>query len=473
MDYLYEAVDPSGRTVLGKIEAQNEIEVQRKLTQMGYRAQTIAAAQNSNTQAGAVAARPAGLGATAVASSSTHGALQSGAQTAARSSGITLAGNAAKLGTRTTVQSQSRTTNAPARSNFLLNPINPNASKLGGVSTRDLAFYFQQLAPLTKSGMTIYAALDNLAARTPNKNLAQTAREMAEAARKGQRISDTMELYPRIYPDHIVGMVRAGEMGGFLEIALAEIALNFEQNIALYKGMWIPKLMASQAIYLLPIIVPLMPCIFASMDFAANMRLYMKWELVLLPLTALLHLLILHSAKQARLPQYRRIRDSVSLRIPAFGNLQRVSALSAFVRMLRRLHQAGVAPIQAWECAMNTADNVIIREKLASSYEKMNQGASFSDAFAATGLFDSQIENLVITGQHSGEIVESLDKAADHYQERVFDATVRAKRVMWSMGLTTMLVLGGGAICWLTYSEYHSMFGWVDKNFSTDFLPLI
>lgn len=469
MDYLYEAVDSSGRTVMGKIEANDEVEVRRKLTQMGYRAQTVAAAQN--TAVNAVTPRPAGLGATAVTASSGRSAMQTGAQTAARSSGITLAGNAAKLSARTTAQTQSQSrTSTAARSNFLLNPVNPNASKLGGVSTRDLAFYFQQLAPLTKSGMTIYAALDNLAARTPNKNLAQTAREMAEAARKGQRISDTMELYPRIYPDHIVGMVRAGEMGGFLEIALAEIALNFEQNIALYKGMWIPKLMASQAIYLLPIIIPFMPCLFRSLDVAANMALYLKWELVLLPLTALLHLLILRSAKQARLPQYRRFRDSMSLRIPAFGNLQRVAALSAFVRMLRRLHHAGVAPIQAWECAMNTADNVIIREKLASSYDKMNQGASFSDAFAATGLFDNQIENLIITGQHSGEIVESLDKAADHYQERVFDATVRAKRTMVSMGLITMLVIGGGALAWLEHSYFKGMF----QLFSADdgFLPL-
>ncbi len=470
MDYLYEAVDPSGQTVLGKIEANDEVEVRRKLTQMGYRPQTVAVAQKPAVNA--VAPYQTGMGSVAVASNPVRSGMQNGTQTAARSSGITLAGNAAKLGARTTTQSQSQSRTSTAfNSNFLINPVNPNASKLGGVSTRDLAFYFQQLAPLTKSGMTIFAALDNLAARTPNKNLAQTAREMAEAARKGQRISDVMELYPRIYPDHIVGMVRAGEMGGFLEIALAEIALNYEQNIALYKGMWIPKLLASQAIYLLPIVIPLMPCIFSGMDIAANMLLYAKWELFLLPLTALVHWLILRGAKQAQLPQYRRFRDSTSLRLPAFGNLQRVVALSAFVRMLRRLHHAGVAPIQAWECAMNTADNVIIREKLASSYQRMNQGASFSDAFAATGLFDGQVENLIITGQHSGEIVESLDKAADYYQEQVYNATVRARRTMLSMGITTMLILGGGAFCWLTYSEFHSMFGWVDKNFAPDFLP--
>lgn len=467
MDYLYEAVDASGRTVMGKLDAVDEGEVRRKLMQMGYRPQTVAATR----PVGSVVAPPqASRSSIAVATPPAQSRMQTGAQNATRSSGITLAGNAAKVGARTTSQSQSRTSTA-APSHFLLNPVNPNASKLGGVSTRDQAFFFQQLASLVKSGMTIYAALDNLAARTPHKNLAQTAREMAEAARKGRRVSEIMEIYPRIYPDHIAGMVRAGETGGFLEIALAEIALNFEQNIALYKGMWLPKLLAAQSLYLIPIMGPLMPCLLHSMNLAANVRLYLMWEMILLPLTALLHLAILYGMKRARLPQYRRFVDQMSLRIPAIGNLQRTVALSAFVRMLRRLHQAGVAPIDAWECAMNTADNVVIRERLATSYQMMNNGASFADAFAGTGLFDSQIENLVITGQHSGEIVESLDRAADFYQDRVYEETTKTRRAMMSFGVTTMLILGGGAMLWFVKSYFAGIFNFVDENFSTGFLP--
>lgn len=469
MDYLYEAVDASGRTVMGKIDAMDEGEVRRKLSQMGYRPQTVALGRPA-VQTNAVVPRQAGTGSVAVASPPAHSSMQTGAS-AARSGGITLAGNAAKVGARAATQTQNRT-GTIAGSNLLPTTVDPNASKLGGVSTKELAFYFQQLGSLVKSGMTIFAALDNLAPRTPNKNLAQTAREMAEAARKGQRVSEVMAHYPRIYPDHIVGMVRAGETGGFLEIALAEIALNFEQNLALYKGMWFPKLLASQALYFLPILIPLMPCLLSSLDVGANMRLYLKWELILLPLTAALHLLFLRAVKHSQLPQYRRLRDTVSLKLPAFGDLQRTVALSAFVRMLRRLHQAGVPPIDAWECAMNTADNIVIRERLAASYQQMNKGASFADAFAGTGLFDSQIENLVITGQHSGEIVESLDKAADFYQDAVYTATTRARRTMLSIGVTTMLVLVGGAGLWFVHSYFHGMFDFVDKNFSTDYLPL-
>ncbi|MCW3053802.1 MAG: hypothetical protein JWN14_2972, partial [Chthonomonadales bacterium] len=106
MDYLYEAVDPSGQTVLGKIEANDEVEVRRKLTQMGYRPQTVAVAQKPAVNA--VAPYQSGVASVAVASNPARNAMQNSAQTAARSSSITLAGNAAKLGARTTAQSQSQ-----------------------------------------------------------------------------------------------------------------------------------------------------------------------------------------------------------------------------------------------------------------------------------------------------------------------------------------------------------------------------
>ena len=80
MDYLYEAVDPSGRTVLGKIEATDEVEVRRKLTQMGYRPQTVAVAQNA--AASAVAPRQTGMGSVAVAPNAVRAGMQTGAQTA-------------------------------------------------------------------------------------------------------------------------------------------------------------------------------------------------------------------------------------------------------------------------------------------------------------------------------------------------------------------------------------------------------
>ena len=374
-----------------------------------------------------------------------------------------LSGNAAKTSTK----ARTKTTQATAPSTSGVLPPIANASKLGGASSRDLMLFFQQLASLVKSGMTINSALDNLGPRTRNANISKTAREMADAAKAGGRVSDVMARYPRIYPDHVVGMVRAGELGGFLEIALAEIAYTYEQNIALYKGAWIPKFLALQAFLALPLGLPLMSSILkvrpgGNLDMKANLHDYIIQAAIQFVICGILYFLVVFGVKQLQLPQFRRFRDNLSLKMPPFGALQRQAALANFVRMLRRLYQAGVSPTQAWEGAMWTASNVVIREKLAGSYDMMQKGASFADAFTATGLFHDSIEQLLVTGQASGQMPEMLDQAAGYYQEQVEESASKVRRAMFLWGIRAMLVFGGILICYVAYSYFHGMFNFVD-----------
>ncbi|HLK58693.1 MAG TPA: type II secretion system F family protein [Chthonomonadaceae bacterium] len=502
MNFFYEATDATGNTVVGKIDAESEQEAKRNLMLMGYRPRSLApnpgavsipppvvheepeepslatghskAPDRSAAVAGVMGTPPVpamsgGVGTNAYPAAQNYtgmhalGGAQVAMQTggAARSGGITLAGNAARLGVGSVNKTQQR--------NAALGASNPNASKLAGVSNRELMLFFQQLASLVKSGMTIYTALENLGPRTKNANLSKVAREMAEAAHAGRRVSDVMALYPRIFPDHIVGMVRAGEMGGFLEISLAEIAQNYEQNVSLYRGSWLPKLMATQSFLMLALVIPLIPSLFAVKDnftVGGFLSLYMKQEAVVLAIFGAIYLGIRWGSRHLQLPHLRYFRDSWALRIPPFGDLQRQVALFNFVKMLRKLYHAGVAPIHAWEGAMNTASNVVIRDKLATSYEMMQKGASFSDAFTATGLFADNVEQLIVTGQHSGEMIESLDRAADAYDERVQEARSRSRMMIIRMGVIAMLILGGGAMIWLTYSygylQIHFTDGWTD-----------
>lgn len=468
MNFFYEAIDNTGQTVVGKIDAYDAQEAQNKLIQMGYRPRSIAPNVAVDTvQATTMPNLPVmnerPMGGVALPYPTQGQATTLPAQSQ-RAGGITLAGNAAQSSRQNRTAQVKKTLTGTTNAN-------PQASTLGGVSTRDLMLFFQQLSSLVKSGMTIYTALENLAPRTANKNLSGVAREMAQAAHRGDRISDVMANYPRIFPDHIIGTVRAGELGGFLEIVLAEIALNYEQNIALYRGTWIPKLMATQAYFMIPFVQPLFGSIFhvgagGEMNFGANLANYFALVFLRnLPIAIALYFGVKWGARHLQLPQFRRLRDEWSLKLPPFGDLQRQVALSAFVRMLRRLYRAGVAPIQAWEGAMNTASNVVIRDQLAASYSLMQQGVALPEAFQATGLFNNSIEQLIVTGQHSGEIEQSLDQAASFYQEQAEESAKKARFMMLRLGIMAMIVFGGAAMIWLVKTYFGGMFTAVERMF--------
>ncbi len=471
MNFFYEATDSTGQTVMGRLDAGSEGEVRQRLLQMGYQPRAVAlngAAQTLQPlppQSQASALTPAheiAMGQTAGSVMRVPPVQSSATQAGVRAGGIILSGNAAR-----TTAGLSQTTGA-ARGGSPSGSV-ANVSQLGGVNDRDRLFFFQQLAALVKSGISIYSALDNLGPRTANKNLSTVTREMADAAQTGGRVSDVMERYPRIFEDHIVGLVRAGELGGFLEISLSEIALTYEQNLALYKGAWLPKLLVIQGLYGLAIAIPVFPDILAHATLDAGIMpgvyTYLLHEAILLPLTFALIQAAKFGWGHLQLPQWRRFRDAATLRMPPYGDLHRQSALSAFVRMLRRLYHAGIGPAAAWEGAMHTASNVVIRERLASSYEMMQRGVNLPDAFAATDLFRGNMEQVLMTGHLSGQVVESLDQIAEYYQERVEEAADRSRKAIFTTGRVVMLVLGGITAAWLLKSCYGSTFDFVHKNF--------
>ncbi len=489
MNFFYEAVDTNGETVVGKVDATNESDARRRLRQRGFDPQSIAADPASNqlavkpilnvsdeivfpdintTQTIEAASTPFAQPIQIVHSSpmldsiahQTVSATPVQQQNTNKIGNITLAGNAAK-----TVSKSALVQPKPSGLRVVQGGPQVQTSKRGGAGTKDQLLFFQQLASLVRGGITIYSALENLGPRTANKNLRDTALEMAEIARKGGAISDVMEQNPNLFPDHVTAMVRSGEMGGFLEIALEEVATAIEQNIALYRWQWVPKLMAVQSLFMVALAQPLFPIVFPDAEFGRYLTLVLLRNI---PIALILLGGISLANKKLQTPQYRRFRDNISLKTRPFGELQRKTAIAAFVRTLRRMFNAGVTPIQAWECAMNTSSNLVIREKLGDSYGLMQQGASLPDAFAATGLFTNSVDQLIMTGHHSGEIVESLDKIAAYYDQDIQQATRKSQFMIFRLGLLAMLILGGGALIWMTHTYFSGIFGYIDKMFGTD-----
>jgi type IV pilus assembly protein PilC len=461
--FFYEAVDATGKTVVGKIEGRDASEVHRRLQQQGYRPVSLApASPNSGLSNAFDATRLTGLEPVPMQRSQAFNEpvvsrvpismrLQEVGNEPRK---VVFTGNAARL----QATAKSPTTR----------PSPQSSSKLGGVSMHDLLVFFQQFATLVLGGHTLYNALEELGRRTPNRNLGLVIREMMTAAQAGRPISEVMKRYPRIFPEHVTGAVAAGELGGFLDVMLPEIAQTYEQNIALYRGSWLPKLLAISALFSVAIVIPFFPSLFSSMDYKVGLMLYLKRvAFIYLPAAVGLLLLAVNIGRWMQLPEYRRYLDALALKTPPFGLLQRQFSLACFTRTLRRLYHAGVAPGTAWESAAAATPNAIIRERLLQAAALMQRGASFPEAFQATGLFTGQIESLILTGHQAGRVPESLDQVADYYQNLVLDSTGKVRHAMLHIGITAMLVLGGGAFLWFVYSYFNGMFHFVDKYFGS------
>ncbi len=397
--YRYEAIDRNGKIVMGTMDAPDESMVNARLSQMGYRPQAVTAAPGGS--------RPAnGAGGTKT---------------------IPPGGQAPPMG----------------------------SAKVGSAGAKDMALFFRQFAALVRSGIPLYQALDNLGPRTIQPALRQTSAEMAENVRSGARISDVMERYPQLYAPHVVASVRSGELGGFLEIVLDEIAHDYEQELAFYKGMWLPKAFVVQAFIAIAIAQPLFPTLFPNAEFG---RYFFLAFVRNLPIALVLLLLLRLFLRRMQRPDKLRQRDAFALKVPVFGDLARQKALASFVRTLRRLFNAGLQPITAWEGAMNVASNTIIREKLSDSHEMMRKGMAVHDAFTATGLFANETEQLLATGVVSGQMVDMLDRVAEYYQNNVDRAFTHARFWMYRLGIIATIILTGVLLIMMMKTYFAGIF---------------
>src|SRR5881396_2324171 len=141
------------------------------------------------------------------------------------------------------------------------------------VSSKVLMIFTRQLATLIDSGLPLLRSLNVLAKQERDAVLKRTIDKLADGVQGGNTFSDALSLHPLIFNDLYVNMVKAGELGGVLEVVLNRLA-EFQEKAAKIKGkvksaMIYPAIVMSMAVaimgFLLVFIVPKFEAIFHDM----------------------------------------------------------------------------------------------------------------------------------------------------------------------------------------------------------------
>src|SRR4051794_12057778 len=103
----------------------------------------------------------------------------------------------------------------------------------GKVKLKDLAVFSRQFATMINSGLSLLRALSILTEQTENKFFAEVIGEVRNDVETGNALSVSMGKHPKVFPPLMVNMCKAGEVGGFLDSVLLQIATNYEAEVKL------------------------------------------------------------------------------------------------------------------------------------------------------------------------------------------------------------------------------------------------
>jgi type IV pilus assembly protein PilC len=105
----------------------------------------------------------------------------------------------------------------------------------GRVKPATLSVFTRQLATLIDAGMPLLRGLRILQQQETNPRLKRVTGEISDAIEGGGSLTEALSAHPKVFNGLYVNMVRAGEVGGALEITLKRLA-EFMEKAQKIKG---------------------------------------------------------------------------------------------------------------------------------------------------------------------------------------------------------------------------------------------
>ncbi len=314
------------------------------------------------------------------------------------------------------------------------------------IKPKTLMIFTRQLATLIDSGLPLLRGLNVLGKQEPDAVLRKTIATLGDAVQGGSTFSDALGQHPKIFNKLYVNMVRAGELGGVMELVLVRLA-DFQEKAQKLKNkvvsaMFYPIIVLVIAIaimaFLLVYIVPKFEQIFVDMlggkplpaltEFVIGTSRFFQnqWFLII---GGVVLFIVLYSVA-AKTEKGRQVIDAVKLRIPLFGDLIKKGAISRFSRTLGTLVTSGVPILQALNITRDTAGNVTVSDAIQQVHDRVKEGESIVAPLEKSGIFTPMVISMIDVGEETGQLPEMLLKIADVYDDEV-DNTVA--------GLTSLL----------------------------------
>jgi len=307
------------------------------------------------------------------------------------------------------------------------------------IGLKDVSILARQLATMINAGLSLIRALSILAEQTENKALSKIVSQVRSDVETGVSFSASLAKHPLVFPPLMINMVKAGEVGGFLDSVLINVAENFEAEVKLRgkikSAMTYPVMVFIMAIlattgmllFIVPVFADMFEGLGGELPLPTQILVYMSQAMkIVAPI--LLVVTIVFSVWWGRHKNDLAVRekvDPVKLKIPIFGLLFQKIAVSRFTRNFGTMIHAGVPILQALDIVGETSGNIVIERAAKDVRESVRSGQSLTGPLSQHAVFPPMVVQMMAVGEDTGALDIMLEKISEFYDQEV-EATTEA-----------------------------------------------
>jgi type II secretion system protein F len=297
----------------------------------------------------------------------------------------------------------------------------------------ELSLLTRQLSSLLGAGVQLVDALGALADQSARPVTKRLLSQIRERVREGTSLGDALAAHPETFSDLYIGMVRAGEAAGALEVVLNRIA-DFNESQAEFKAqvthaLTYPIIMvcvgSAIMFFLMGYVVPQVATIFQQNNAALPLP-----TVILIAISNFISgywmLLVLMIAGTIAAVMYalstrrgRRFYDTWLLRMPYIGGTVTRVLCARFSRTLATMLQSGVQLLPALASVKHVITNALLADAVEESRTSIREGHGMTHPLAQSGLFPPLLIEMIRVGERTGEVESMLERVADTYEREV------------------------------------------------------
>ena len=332
----------------------------------------------------------------------------------------------------------------------------------GRVKQGTLAVFTRQLATLVNVGMPLLRGLRLLQEQEGSAAMKHVITKISRTVEDGGTMSEALAAQPKVFSSLYVNMVRAGELGGVLEVVLRRQAEFMEKALRIKAkikaAMFYPAAVVVVAIgiitLLLVYVIPRFQSVFEGLLPGRSMpaftmavmnisRLCQHHILAVILMSAVL-ITVFQGFIHTRAGRWWF--DHFKLSMPVIGPVCTKLSLARFTRTLGTLLGSGVPVLQALTIVKETAGNVAIGNMIAKVHENVKEGGTLAEPFRTSKLFPAMVGGMVDVGEQTGALPDMLMRIAETSDEEADNAVTALTSLLEPVMIVFLAVVVGSIV---------------------------
>ena len=333
-------------------------------------------------------------------------------------------------------------------------------NKIGRRDLINFSFYLEQL---TRAGVPILEGLADLRDGEENPTFRDIITGVIEAIEGGNTFSQALGLYPKIFDNVFVSLIKVGERSGKMGEVLVDITDTLKwQDELLAKAkkiMTYPAVMGGlvftvimfMMIFIVPDIMSALVGLGGNIPFetralmATSNFLVNYWYLVIgIPVITFFTLSYFYqTSSNAKFKM-----DGMLLKIWLLGPISEKIKISRFTRYFALMFASGITVLDAISMSKSVVGNSVLEDGIDRAWQQISEGGSISESFKNIGIFPPLVVRMLRVGEASGQMDKSLSNVSYFFDRDINDSIDKMEPVIQTAMMTSI----GLVVMWLALS---------------------